>query len=141
MLEYLKMAEKGRGFVFGSGENKINPIDGEDLAKACVNAATGNEKELAIGGPDVFTHNEILAAAFDAYGKKLKITKIPLWIKNSLLGIMRFFTSEKTYGPIEFFMTVLTIDLIAPAYGDHHLRDFFIKNKDKIQVKKNEKIK
>ena len=141
MLEYLKMAEKGRGFVFGSGENKINPIDGEDLAKACVNAVTGNEKEMAIGGPDVFTHNEILATAFDTYGKKLKITKIPMWVRNLLLGIMRFFTSEKTYGPIEFFMTVLTIDLIAPAYGDHHLRDFFIKNKDKIQVKKNEKIK
>jgi uncharacterized protein YbjT (DUF2867 family) len=141
MLEYLKMAEKGRGFVFGSGENKINPIDGEDLAKACVNAATGNEKEMSIGGPDVFTHNEILATAFDTYGKKLKITKIPMWVRNLLLGIMRFFTSEKTYGPIEFFMTVLTIDLIAPAYGDHHLRDFFIKNKDKIQVKKNEKIK
>lgn len=132
MLEYLKMAKKGRGFVFGSGENKINPIAGEDLAKACVDAAEGNEKEITIGGPDIFTHDEILATAFDTYGKKLKIMKIPMWVRNLLLGIMRFFTSVKTYGPVEFFMTVLTIDLIAPAYGDHHLKNFFLENKVKI---------
>ena len=132
MLEYLKMAKKGRGFVFGSGENKINPIYGGDLAKACVDAAAGNEKEMTIGGPDVLTHNEILATAFDIYGKKLKIIKIPMWIRNLLLGIMRFFTSVKTYGPVEFFMTVLVMDLVAPYYGNHHLRDFFLENKEKI---------
>jgi len=31
MLEYLQMAKKGKGYVFGSGENKINPIHGEDI--------------------------------------------------------------------------------------------------------------
>ena len=39
MLEYLQMAKKGRAYVFGSGENKINPIHGEDLAEICVKAA------------------------------------------------------------------------------------------------------
>lgn len=132
MLEYLKMAKKGRGYVFGSGENKINPIDGEDLAKACVNAAAGSEKEITVGGPDTFTHNEILAMAFKVYGKKSKIMKIPLWVRNSLLGLLRKLTSVKVYGPIEFFMTVLVIDLVAPAYGNHHLKDFFLENKEKI---------
>ena len=60
MLEYLKMAKKGKGYVFGSGEYRINPIHGEDLAEVCVNAATGDEKEINVGGPDILTHNEIL---------------------------------------------------------------------------------
>ncbi|NNG26902.1 MAG: SDR family oxidoreductase, partial [Ignavibacteriaceae bacterium] len=53
MLEYMQMAKKGKGYVFGSGENKINPIHGEDLAEVCVNASKGDEKEIKIGGPDM----------------------------------------------------------------------------------------
>ncbi|MCG6912994.1 SDR family oxidoreductase [bacterium BMS3Abin03] len=132
MLEYLKMAKKGRGFVFGSGENKINPIAGEDLAKACVDASAGNKNEMTIGGPDVFTHNEILTTIFNTYGRKSNIIKIPMWVRNLLLVIMRLFTSVKTYGPVEFFMTVLVMDLVAPAYGVHHLKDFLLENKEKI---------
>jgi uncharacterized protein YbjT (DUF2867 family) len=126
MLEYLKMARQGRGYVFGSGENKINPIHGEDLAEVCVNAASGEETEIDVGGPDVFTHNEILAIAFEAVGKPAKITRMPIWLRDVMLAILRLVTPVKTYGPLEFFMTVLAIDLVAPAYGQHHLRDFFI---------------
>jgi uncharacterized protein YbjT (DUF2867 family) len=132
MLEYLQMAKKGRGYVFGSGENKINPIHGEDLAEICVNAFTSDEKEINIGGPDILTYNQILKHAFDSQNKKVKISRIPIWIRNFLLAILRIFTSVKTYGPLEFFMTVLAMDLAAPAYGRHHLKDFFEENKDKV---------
>ncbi|NIN61870.1 MAG: NAD(P)H-binding protein, partial [Gammaproteobacteria bacterium] len=74
MLEYLKMAQQGRGYVFGSGEYRINPIHGEDLAEVCVNAVDGGEKEINVGGPDVLTHNEILAIAFESLGKPVKIS-------------------------------------------------------------------
>jgi uncharacterized protein YbjT (DUF2867 family) len=79
MLDYLQMAKNGRGFVFGSGENKINPIHGEDLAEVCVNAATNGEKEIKVGGPDILTHKEILVIAFDSLGKAIKISKVPIW--------------------------------------------------------------
>jgi uncharacterized protein YbjT (DUF2867 family) len=127
MLEYLNMAQQGRGYVFGSGDNRINPIHGEDLAKICVNAADGEEKEIDVGGPDVLSHNEILAIAFEALGKSVKISRIPIWLRNVILATLRLFTSVKTYGPLEFFMTVLTMDMVAPTYGNHHLRDFFKK--------------
>ena len=39
MLEYLQMAKEGRGYIFGSGNNRINPIHGIDLAEVCVKAA------------------------------------------------------------------------------------------------------
>lgn len=132
MLDYQQMAKKGRGYVFGSGKNKINPIHGEDLAIICVNAAAGDEKEIKVGGPDILTHNEILTIAFKSLNKKIKISRIPNWIRKFLLATLRIFTSVKTYGPLEFFMTVLAMDLVAPSYGKHHLKDFFLENKNKL---------
>jgi uncharacterized protein YbjT (DUF2867 family) len=126
MLDYLKMAQQGRGYVFGSGEYRINPIHGEDLAEVCVNAASGEEKEIDVGGPDVLTHNEILAVAFESLGKPVKISRIPIWLRNVILTTLRLFTSVKTYGPLEFFMTVLAMDMVAPTYGKHGLKDFFL---------------
>jgi uncharacterized protein YbjT (DUF2867 family) len=132
MLEYLQMAKKGRGYVFGSGENRINPIHGEDLAEVCVKAAAGDEKEINVGGPDILTHNQILTIAFKSINKNVKISRIPIWIRNCLLTTLRIFTSVKTYGPIEFFMTVLAVDMVAPTYGKHHLKEFFLENTDKV---------
>jgi uncharacterized protein YbjT (DUF2867 family) len=131
MLEYMQMAKKGRGYVFGTGRNRINPIHGKDLAEVCVKAAAGIQKEIQVGGPDVFTHNNILNLAFEVLGKKSKISRIPLWVSQLFTGILRMFTSVKTYGPVEFFMTVLVADLVAPEYGSRHLREFFIENQDK----------
>jgi len=128
MLEYLEMAKKGRGYIFGSGENKINPIHGADLAEVCVNSVLRDEKGIEVGGPDVFTHNEILGTAFSVLNKKVKISRIPLWVRNLLLKLLRTFTTVKIYGPVEFFMTVLAEDMIAPSYGSHQLTDFFREN-------------
>lgn len=132
MLEYLSMAERGKGYLFGTGENKINPIHGEDLAEVCVKAAGSGVEEIEVGGPEIFTHNEILKIAFEVTGKKAKVTRIPLWlvdlIKRSLIAL----TSVKTHGPIEFFMTVCARDMVAPRYGKNHLRDFFESKKDRV---------
>ena len=83
------------------------------------------QSELEVGGPDLLTQNQIAGLAFEAIGKKEKITHIPIWIKNLTLFFVRLFSSQKTYGPIEFFMTVMTRDMIAPVYGRRHLIDFF----------------
>jgi hypothetical protein len=128
MMAYLQMAKKGRGYVFGSGEYRINPIHGEDLAEVCLDAAIGCKKEINVGGPDVLTHNEILANAFESLGKTVKISRIPIWIRDLLLATLRIFTSVKTYGSIEFFTTVLAHDMVAPTCGKYHLIDFFMEN-------------
>lgn len=130
MQDYLHMAKKGRGFVFGSGNNKINPIHGADLAKVCVDAVKSKEKEISVGGPEILTHNEILEFAFQVVNKNVKISKIPMWFRNTMLALMRVLTPAKTFGPVEFFMTVLASDTIAPVYGQHKLKDFFIECKN-----------
>lgn len=128
MLDYLKMAKNGKGFVFGSGENKINPIHGADLAEVCVNAASDDNREVHVGGPETFNHNEILSIAFEAVNRKTKVSRIPIWIRDLILYLTRIFTSVKTYGPLEFFMTVLAMDMDAPNYGTHRLKDFFVEH-------------
>lgn len=129
MKEYLKMAQKGRGYVFGSGDYKINPIHGEDLAQFCIEQTSIRNKIVEVGGPDICTHNEALEIAFNILGKPKKIIHVPLWIKSIALILLRTFTSVKTYGPLEFFITVLSQDMVAPVYGNHHLADYYKKIK------------
>ncbi|MCP5108214.1 MAG: SDR family oxidoreductase [bacterium] len=127
MLEFLKMAKKGRVSLFGSGNNKINPIHGADLAEVCVNAVKNPGKEINVGGPNLYTYKEIAELAFTVLNKKVKISRVPIWVKNVTLFLVRMFTSSKTYGPVEFFMTVLTMDVVGTAYGKEELNDFYKK--------------
>jgi hypothetical protein len=39
--------------------------------------------------------------------------------------MIRWFSSEKTYGPIEFFMTAMTMDMVAPPYGKYRLLEYY----------------
>lgn len=125
MAQYLEMAKKGKIYLVGDGDYKINPIHGEDLAKTCLDALQTGEKEIEAGGPEVFTHKEIAFKAFETLGKKPRIGKIPIWQKNMLLWLLKIFTSVKTYGPMEFFLNVLATDMVAPKRGERRLSSFF----------------
>lgn len=128
MLEFLKMAQKGRVSLFGNGENKINPIHGADLAEVCVTALNKPEKEINVGGPETLTFKEIAELAFKVLNKKAKISTLPLWMIGVILPVLRTFTSSKTYGPAEFMMSVMTMDVVGKHYGKERLKDFFEKN-------------
>jgi hypothetical protein len=125
MKAFFNMAKKGRVYLFGNGEYRGNPIHGADLAKACIERLGSGNEECDIGGPEVLTLNEIAMQAFEVLGKKPKITHIPIWINHLTMNLARCFTSVKTYGPIEFFMTVLAMDMIAPTYGQRTLKNYF----------------
>ena len=121
MSEFYNMAKRGRIYLFGNGELRANPIHGEDLAVVCVDAINSSDKEIQIGGPETLTQNEIASIAFDILGKKPKITHIPDWVRVAILKLVRLLTDSKVYGPVEFFMTVMAIDMLAPEYGKHTL--------------------
>ncbi len=133
MKDFLEMAKGGKVYLFGDGEFKLNPIHGQDLAKVIVESLDSNRKEMEIGGPDVLTQNEIAAMALDAVQRPRKILHLPDWTRKAVIGLMRTFTSGKTYGPVEFFMTMMAQDNIAPRYGIHRLRTFFNEEVDQIQ--------
>ena len=125
MAEIFHMARKGRVYLFGNGEFKANPIHGEDLAKICINAIKTAEKRIEIGGPQTLSQKEIASIAFDVLGKKPKITCIPDAMRVLLMHILKLFTSSKVYGPVEFFLTVMAMDMLAPEYGEHTLEQYF----------------
>jgi uncharacterized protein YbjT (DUF2867 family) len=129
MTEFYNMGQKGRVYLFGNGAFKTNPIHGEDLAAVCVDAIDKQDKEIEVGGPEILTHNRIAETAFAVLGARPKITYIPNWIRSAALKLMRMLTGSKTYGPIEFFLTVMAMDMVAPQYGKHTLKEHFTKLK------------
>lgn len=127
MEEFLNMAKKGSAYLFGKNEFKMNPIDGADLAKVCVDAIKKDEKVIDVGGPEVFTYSQVAEVAFKRLNKPARIRHIPIALKTIILFLLRTFTRVQTYGPVEFFMTVLTMDMVAPKYGNNTLEDHFKK--------------
>ncbi len=125
MRDFLDMAKRGRVYLFGSGQYLLNPIHGADLAEVVVDAITSPEREMTVGGPDILTQNEIAALALDSWYKDVKITHLPDWSRRLTISLLRTFTSSKTYGPIEFFMTAMAMNNVAPRYGSHRLFEFF----------------
>ncbi len=125
MTEFFKMAKSGTIYLFGDGNLKSNPIHGEDLAIECVNTIDNELQEVEIGGPQTLTQNEISEIAFKSAHKKPKIVHIPDWIRKAILKMVRVFMNEKKFGPIEFFMTVMAMDMASPEYGKHTLGEYY----------------
>lgn len=125
MTEFYEMAKKGRAFLFGDGQVKVNPIHGADLAQVCVNALYEHNTSIDVGGPEVLTHQAIAETAFNSLERKPKITYIPNWIRKIVLRLAPLFLSKAQFGPIEFFLHVMVMDMYAPAHGQHTIRGYF----------------
>ncbi|TAM98864.1 MAG: SDR family oxidoreductase [Chitinophagaceae bacterium] len=125
MSEYFGMAQKGKVYIFGNGNNQINPISGKDLAKFCISAINTGRTEPEVEGPETFTHNQIANLAFEVLGKPRKIIHLPMGIVKGAANIMRWLMSSKTYGPFEFVATILSQNMVAPSFGSDKLENHF----------------
>jgi uncharacterized protein YbjT (DUF2867 family) len=133
MSDFLKIAKGGRVYLFGHGNFKLNPIDGEDLAKVCVDNMSKGVQEESVGGIEIFTQNELAELALKAWKKPIKIIHLPDWARRFTIWVLRTFTSSKTYGPIEFFLTAMAENNIANQYGSKRLEDFFTLEVNKMK--------
>ncbi|KGP72334.1 SDR family oxidoreductase [Pontibacillus yanchengensis] len=125
LSEYIKMAHQGRVYLIGSGKKKVNPIHGEDLAEYCTDVLIHhNNKQIDVGGPHVYKHEEIAKLAFQVLQKKEKITRIPAVLIRVVLPVIKV-VNKKQYGLLAFFYEAITTDVVAPSYGKHKLRSFF----------------
>jgi uncharacterized protein YbjT (DUF2867 family) len=132
MGDFLEMAKGGRVYLFGHGNRKVNPIHGSDLANVILDELHQSNSEIEVGGPDILTQNEIAELALTLFAKQRRITHFPNWLRNTVIGLLRTFTSEKFYGPYEFFLTMMAQDQVAPRYGVRRLRTHFIQEADRI---------
>ena len=139
MAEFYNMAVKGRIYLFGDGNYVSNPIHGEDLAKVCVDAIGSSANEVEVGGPYILTQTEIAQIAFAAINKPVKITYIPDWVRRMVLKAAKLVLSANKFGPIEFFLNVLVLDMTAHKYGKKTLKEEFsflkLKHMSKATVK------
>jgi uncharacterized protein YbjT (DUF2867 family) len=123
MEEFLRMAEKGRVYLIGDGSKSMNPIHGADLAAYCVERLSGENIDLSVGGPHVYTHRDIARLAFQAVGKQERVSVIPTWLLRLAMVPMKRFSGS--YGAVQFLYNVMTHDMVAPCYGTRELLEHF----------------
>jgi uncharacterized protein YbjT (DUF2867 family) len=126
MREVFRMAMSGRVYLIGAGRYKSNPIDGDDLARVCVNALTHQQKEIPCGGPEIYTGREVAELAFSVLGKEPKIINIPEWFVRFVARSVSPFLSSRNRGALEFMLTAFLNDFIAPAHEGNSLKNYFV---------------
>jgi uncharacterized protein YbjT (DUF2867 family) len=136
MSEILYMARKGRVWLIGSGENRINAIHGADLAVTCAEAMEGNNSEIDVGGPQTMTWNEIAALAFKVLKKPAKIPHVPTWLMWLMVHTVRFFNRHQG-DLLAFFTTMATDDVVAPPTGTYTLEAHYHTLRDKESADQN----
>lgn len=125
MGAFLSMAQRGRVWLFGSGTARINPIHGADLAAAVGDATEAGRAWLDIGGPDILSQNDIARLAFEALGRAPRVTHLPDTIRKAALALLPRLTPRRVYGPAQFFLTAMAIDMVGERHGRRHLADHY----------------
>ena len=123
--QFLDMARRGVVSIPGDGNARTNPVDGLDVADACIAAIEQPRSTfIEIGGPDIVTREDIVRMAFNAVGRKPRIIHIP---SPALIGLARAIRPfHPRYGELfEFATRVFTSDCIAPRLGQRRLVDHF----------------
>lgn len=122
---YLDMARKGRVWLIGSGDERLNPIHGSDLAVAAVAHFDGASPiELDVGGPDVFTQREIGELAFSALGETPRFGRVPPGLLEGLASLSAPFNANlSTF--LRMFALLGRTDAVGPCTGTHHLADHY----------------
>lgn len=141
MGDFLSMAKNGRVWLFGSGQLRLNPIDGADLAVAIANAVERKEGYMPVGGPERFTHLELAETAFSALGKKPKVTLLPDLFRRFAIRILPYVTPAHIHGPALFFLSAMGMNMIGRPSGYKRLSNHFgeVLNADRGQKDDNQK--
>jgi uncharacterized protein YbjT (DUF2867 family) len=120
------VARARRGFMFwiGDGFVRSNPIHGADLAAVCADAVDSSDREVEVGGPEVFTYYEMVDLACEIAGTGPLMLPLPFWLADGLVGAVGLFNKE-VHDVALFATTLSKIDIVSPKYGTRRLRDFF----------------
>jgi len=128
MTLFFKMAKakKDEILLFGKGQYAMNPIHGEDLAEVCVAQLERYEREVNVGGAEIFTQTEMAHLAFEVLHKPANIIYLPDWVRRLILKMGKYLLPKSIYGAMEFVLTIMAMDVVAPMQvGKHRLKAFF----------------
>ena len=126
MTLFFEMAKEDIICLFSKGQYAMNPIHGEDLAEVCVAQLERYEREVNVGGAEIFTQTEMARLAFEVLHKPANIIYFPDWVRRLILKMGKYLLPKSIYGAIEFFLTTMAMDVVAPMQvGKHRLKAFF----------------
>ncbi|MFC4334199.1 SDR family oxidoreductase [Salininema proteolyticum] len=122
--DFLSMARRGIGMRLGKGRTRLNPIHGADLASFCADRMEEGSGEWTVGGPDVFTYQEISDLAFAVLDKRPRLVTIPggaagpvVWVADRL--------GPRASSLTRFFVEGLQTDAVGTPVGTRHLADHY----------------
>jgi uncharacterized protein YbjT (DUF2867 family) len=119
------MARRGIAAIPGDGTARTNPVHQLDVAEACVDALTTEPgSSIAIGGPDIFTREELVRLAFQAVNKRPHIIHSPRSLVLAAGTIIRPF-HPRIGELIDFAAHVFTAECVAPQRGRRRLMAYF----------------
>jgi len=123
MDAFREMAARGRVWLIGDDETRINPIHGADLANV-VRDAVGSDitNDRSVGGPDVMTQADIASLAFEAVGRSPKVTRIPSRLVDAI-GRLIGPINPNAGANLRMFAVMGEDDMVGEPVGCHHLAD------------------
>lgn len=125
MEEVLDMARSGRVWLFGDGRARIAPIHGADLAAAIADATGAGTAWLDVGGPEVFTQDDLARLAFAALRRPARIAHLPDGLRRAALALLPRLTPRRVHGPAQFFLTAMALDMVGERHGTRQLSEHF----------------
>ena len=121
-------AKKGKIYLFGDPMVKMNPLNGLDLADEvidCISNPARRNTEKDVGGPEVFTRQQICEMAFDVLGKPVQVKSVPIWVLDGIGKLIRPF-HYNINALIKFLVfTFKTPDMTGEKCGYRTLREHF----------------
>lgn len=124
--DYFQMAKRGKVWLIGDGETRINPIHGADLAAAAADAlgeaVLPASREL--GGPDTLTQREIGELAFGVLGKPAKFGRVPAGVVRGAAALLSPFNGNAS-ALLKMFSMLGDRDAVGEPVGRHRLVDHF----------------
>jgi uncharacterized protein YbjT (DUF2867 family) len=123
MAAFRQMAERGRVWLIGDDQTRINPIHGADLADVIRQAAASDDTtDRNVGGPDVLTQSEIANLAFDAADRPTRVTRVPSRLVTAI-GRLIGPLNPNAGANLRMFAVMGEHDMVGEPVGSHHLAD------------------
>lgn len=124
LTNVLDLAASGWMFLVGDGQARMNPIHGKDLAAFTVHHALHSTGMFDVGGPRVYTYDEIALLALRVHGKKERVMHLPAQPILATAWLLKYVQPHKA-DLIKFFVLSMLTDGIGERFGDEDLETFF----------------
>ncbi len=114
--------KRGKLSMIGTGQARTNPVHEADVAKVLVDALESRVQEVDVGGPEVFTWEEIAGMAAVAAGD-VPVRFSYVW-RAQLRAALRRFTGRHGYDSALYRIAEVEVDMTGPAVGERRLKDY-----------------